>query len=42
MAKELYEEVIDFPLDKGDVFALGVILINLLTGHYPFITVFDI
>ncbi len=33
---ELFQQEIDFPLDKGDVFALGVILINFLTGKYSF------
>ena len=42
MAPELYEEVIDFPLDKADVFALAVVLINLLTGSYLFKSVDDL
>ena len=41
MAPELYEEQVTQSLAKCDVFALGVILINLLTGVYPFGSVFD-
>lgn len=41
MAPELYQKVIEFPLDKSDVFALGVILINFITGDYTFDSVFD-
>ncbi|TNV74189.1 hypothetical protein FGO68_gene4175 [Halteria grandinella] len=40
MAPELYKKVINFPLDKSDVFSLGVILINFLTGDYSFSHVF--
>ena len=36
MAPELFKEVIDFSLDKADIFALGVILFNLVTGEMPF------
>jgi len=41
MAPELYEELVTQSLAKSDVFALGVILINLLTGDYPFNSVYD-
>jgi doublecortin-like kinase 1/2 len=41
MAPELYLKKIDKSLAKCDVFALGVILINFLTGHYPFHSVYD-
>ncbi len=41
MAPELYEEQVTQSLAKSDVFALGVILINLLTGDYPFNSVYD-
>ncbi len=40
MAPELYNKEIDFPLDKADVFSLGVILVNFLTGGYSFSSVF--
>lgn len=40
MAPELYKKIINFPLDKSDVFSLGVILINFLTGDYAFSHVF--
>ena len=41
MAPELYLDEIKIPLDKADVFALGVILINFLTGTYPFESVYE-
>jgi len=41
MAPELYQKEIDFPLDKADVFSLGVILVNFLTGTYSFSSVFE-
>lgn len=41
MAPELYLEHVSKSLAKCDVFALGVILINFLTGHYPFHSVYD-
>eukprot|EP00347_Sterkiella_histriomuscorum_P015111 403358280 len=33
---EMYAKVISSPLDKVDVFSIGVILVNLLTGNFPF------
>ena len=36
MPPELFEEEICSSLEKSDIFALGVILINFLTGAYPF------
>jgi serine/threonine protein kinase len=41
MAPELYLEEVTQSLAKSDVFALGVILINFLTGKYPFRSVYD-
>jgi serine/threonine protein kinase len=41
MAPELYSSNIDYSLANADVFALGVILINFLTGEYTFDSVFE-
>lgn len=41
MAPELYLKHVTKSLAKCDVFALGVILINFLTGDYPFHSVYD-
>jgi len=41
MAPELYMKEVNISLAKCDVFALGVILINFLTGDYPFHSVYD-
>jgi serine/threonine protein kinase len=41
MAPELANETVDKPLDKADVFSLGVILVNLLSGEYFFDSVFE-
>jgi len=41
MAPELYSSNIDYSLANADVFALGVILINFLTGEYTFDCVFE-
>jgi serine/threonine protein kinase len=41
MAPELYSNNIKDSLAKADVFALGVILINFLTGEYIFDSVFE-
>lgn len=41
MAPELYSDKIEFSLEKADIFALGVILYNLLTGVFPFKSVTD-
>ena len=41
MAPELYQKSIDCSLAKADVFSLGVILVNILTGEYPFESVKD-
>ena len=41
MAPELYLKHVEKSLAKCDVFALGVILINFLTGCYPFHSVYD-
>ena len=41
MAPELYQKLIDCSLAKADVFSLGVILVNILTGEYPFESVKD-
>ena len=38
---ELYKKQIDSKLDKVDVFSLGVILFNFLTGNYPFYKAVD-
>ena len=42
MAPELYQKEIGYPLDKSDVFSLGVILVNFLTGLYSFKSVFEV
>lgn len=36
MAPELNQETIDFSLEKADVFSLGVVLFNMVTGEMPF------
>jgi serine/threonine protein kinase len=41
MAPELYSTHITTSLANSDVFALGVILVNMLTGEYPFDSVYD-
>lgn len=41
MAPELNLAQIDFPLAKADVFALGVLLFNLITGGFAFQSVDD-
>ena len=41
MAPELYLKEVNKSLAKCDVFALGVILINFLTGDYPFHSLYD-
>jgi serine/threonine protein kinase len=41
MAPELYQKSIEFPLDKADIFSLGVILVNFLSGGYSFQSVFE-
>ena len=41
MAPELYSDDINYPLDKSDVFALGIMLVNFITGKFPFETVFN-
>ena len=41
MAPELQREKIDFNVAKADVFSLGVLLVNFLTGQYPFEQVFS-
>ena len=41
MAPELYSSNIKTSLANADVFALGVILINFLTGEYTFDSVFE-
>lgn len=41
-APELYKDYIDFNLGKVDIFALAVILLNLLTGKYSFDQAIDL
>lgn len=41
MAQELYKNNIETSLANADVFALGVILINFLTGDYTFDSIFE-
>jgi serine/threonine protein kinase len=41
MAPELYQSMITTSLANSDVFALGVILVNFLSGGYPFDSVFE-
>ncbi len=41
MAPELYESNIECSLANDDVYALGVILINFLTGGYTFDSIFE-
>jgi serine/threonine protein kinase len=41
MAPELYSSYIETSLANADVFALGVILINFLTGGYTFDSIYE-
>lgn len=41
MAPELYASSVTTSLANSDIFALGIILVNFLTGEYPFDSVFD-
>lgn len=41
MAPELYDAEITGSLAKSDSFSIGVILFNLITGAFPFKSVYD-